>query len=181
MARPPSNPQLALRPQDVVVLLRLALGKDQFPGYAVLASELGMTASEAHAAVERAVAAQLARKEANGKPVVILAALRAFLLHGARYAFPAMHGGMSRGIPTAHAAAPLKELVLSGGDPVPVWPSKDGTVRGLALHPLYPSVPQAAVRNPELYEVLALFDGVRAGSARERALAAELLERKLAA
>ncbi|WP_202922371.1 MarR family transcriptional regulator [Pseudoxanthomonas koreensis] len=164
----------------MVVLLRLSLAKDEVPGYAALAAELGMTASEIHAAVERAVAAQLARKE-NGKPVVILAALRSFLLHGARYAFPATHGSLSRGVPTGYAAPPLKELILAGNDPVPVWPSKDGTARGIALHPLYPSVPQAATRNPELYELLALFDGVRAGSARERALASELLEKKLAA
>jgi hypothetical protein len=181
MARPPSNPQLVLRPQDVVVLLRLALEKDQMPGYAALAAELGMTASEVHAAVERAVVAQLARKLANGKPVVILAALRAFVQHGARYAFPATQGSLTRGMPTAHAAAPLKDVIVPGNDPPPVWPCKDGTVRGQALYPLYPSVPQAARRNPELYELLALFDGVRAGNARERALASGLLEKKLAA
>jgi len=180
MARSASNPQLALRPQDVVVLLRLALQKGQMPGYAALAADLGMTASEVHAAVERAVAAQLARKE-NRKPVVILAALRSFLLHGARYAFPATQGSLSRGIPTGHAAPPLKGMILASDEPVPVWPSKDGTVRGIALHPLYPSVPQAAMRNPDLYELLALFDGIRAGSARERALAAGLLEKKLTA
>lgn len=178
MARAPSNPQLSLRPQDVVVLLRLALEKGQVPGYAALAAELGMTASEVHAAVERAVAAQLARKE-NGKPVVILAALRAFILHGARYAFPATLGSLSRGVPTGYAASPLKEQIREGTDPIPVWPSKDGTARGIALYPLYPSVPQAALGNPRLYELLALFDGVRAGSARERALASKLLEKRL--
>jgi len=180
MARSPSNPQMALRPQDVVVLLRLALGKDQMPGYAALAAELGMTASEVHAAVERAVTAQLARKE-SGKPVVVLAALRSFLLHGARYAFPAIQGSLSRGVPTGYAAPPLKELILAGNDPIPVWPSKDGSARGVALYPLYPSVPQAAMRNSDLYELLTLFDAVRAGNARERSLASELLEKRLAA
>jgi len=164
----------------VVVLLRLSLEKDGIPGYAALAAELGMTASEVHAAVKRAVAAQLARKE-NSKPIVILTTLRSFLLHGARYAFPATQGSLSRGVPTGYAAPPLKELILAGNDPVPVWPSKDGTARGIALYPLYPSVPQAAARNPELYELLALFDGVRAGSARERALASELLKKRLTA
>lgn len=178
MARSASNPQLSLRPQDVVILLRLSLAKDEIPSYAALATELGMTASEVHAAVERAVAAQLARKE-SGKPTVILAALRTFLLHGARYTFPATQGSLSRGIPTGYAASPLNELIRAGNDPIPVWPSKDGTARGIALYPLYPSVPQAAMRNQALYELLALFDGVRAGSARERALASELLEKKL--
>jgi hypothetical protein len=56
---------------------------------------------------------------------------------------------------------------------------------GLALphqrvlaHPLYPSVPQAALRNPALHELLALFDAIRGGSPRERALAIKLLDER---
>jgi len=67
MARSKANPQAVLRPQDVVVLMRLSLGREAIPTYAALAAELGMTASEVHAAIERAVAAQLAVKEAGGK------------------------------------------------------------------------------------------------------------------
>lgn len=177
MARAKSNPQQVLRPQDVVVLLRLALG--EVPTYAALGAELGMTASEAHAAVERTVAAQLAFKDAQGKATVVFAALRAFLQYGARYCFPATHGGLTRGLPTGYAAPPLQALIVPGTDPLPVWPSKNGTVRGVAFYPLYPSVPDAASRNPALYELLALFDAVRGGSARERALALELLEKRL--
>ncbi len=60
MSRPKSNPQVALRPQDLIVLFRLALEHGPAPTYAALAAELGMTASEVHGAVERAIAAQLA-------------------------------------------------------------------------------------------------------------------------
>jgi hypothetical protein len=179
MARSPSNPQLVLKPQDLVVLLRLALDQGPAPTYAALGSELGITASEIHAAVERAVAARLAIKNAAGKPQVLRSALRPFLQHGARYCFPASHGGLTRGIPTGYAASPLREQIRPGNDPPPVWPAKNGTVRGLALHPLYPSVPEAAARNPALGELLALFDAVRAGSAREQALAGALLEQRL--
>jgi hypothetical protein len=56
VARSSSNPQLVLRPQDLVVLLRLALEPGPVPTYAALGAELGLTASETHAAVERAVA-----------------------------------------------------------------------------------------------------------------------------
>jgi hypothetical protein len=66
-----------------------------------------------------------------------------------------------------------------GKDPPPVWPWKNGTTRGLAFTPLYPSVPEAAARNPALGELLALFDAVRGGSAREQALAMALLEERL--
>ena len=57
MARSPFYSKLVLRPQDLVVLLRLALEPGPAPTHAALGAELGLTASEAHAAVERAVAA----------------------------------------------------------------------------------------------------------------------------
>lgn len=179
MARSPSNPQLVLRPQDLVVLLRLALEPGVAPTYAALGAELGLTASEAHAAVERAVAARLATKDEAGKPSVVRAALKAFMQHGARYCFPATQGALSRGVPTGYAASPLNEQIRPGNDPPPVWPWKKGTARGIAFHPLYPSVPEAAERNPALGELLALFDAVRGGSAREQALALALLEERL--
>jgi hypothetical protein len=181
VARSKSNPQIVLRPQDLVVLLRLALERGTAPSYATLATELGMTASEVHGAVERAVAARLAHKDASGKATVVFAALRLFVQHGARYGFPATRGSLTLGMPTGYAAAPLKDLIMPGTDPVPVWPHKNGTVRGIALHPLYPSVPEAAARNPALYELLVLFDAVRGGSARERALAIDLLDKRLRA
>lgn len=45
-------------------------------------------------------------------------------------------------------------------------------------YPLYPTAPLAAARNPSLYELLVLFDAIRAGSARERALAVQLLDER---
>jgi hypothetical protein len=53
-------------------------------------------------------------------------------------------------------------------------------VRGVALYPLYPSVPEAARKNSALYELLALFDALRAGAARERKMASDLLAERLA-
>ena len=68
---------------------------------------------------------------------------------------------------------------MPGTDPVPVWPYKNGKARGIAFYPLYPSVPEAAGRNEALYELLVLFDAVRGGSARERALAIDELDKRL--
>ena len=178
MYRSKSNPQVVLRPQDLVVLLRLSLEQGPPPTYAALAAELSVTASEAHASVERSRIAQLVRKGANGKPVVVREALRMFVQHGARYAFPATRGEMTRGMPTSHAAEPLVSRIVQSGEPVPVWPHKSGTTRGMAFYPLYPTVPEAAARNPALYELLVLFDAVRGGSARERSLAIALLDER---
>jgi hypothetical protein len=174
-----SNPQIVLRPQDVVVVLRLALQQGPAPSYASLAGELKLTASEIHAGVERAVAAQLLRKDESGKPVVLLEPLRLFVQHGVRYCFPATRGEMTRGMPTSYAAAPLKAQVVQPDEPTPVWPSKTGTVRGMAFYPLYPTVPEAAALSPGLYELLVLVDALRGGSPRERAIAAAELDRRL--
>lgn len=109
MYRSRSYPQVALRPQDLVVLLRLSLEAGVSPSYAALASELFLTASEIHAGLERAAIAQLVRKDSRGKVTLVREALRSFVLHGATF------------------------------------------------HPLYPTVPQAAERNPALHErVLAM-------------------------
>lgn len=175
-----SNPQVVLRPQDLVVLLRLSLEVGPAPTYAALSSELSLTASEIHACVERAALAQLARKDTSGKARVVREALRQFVMNGARYAFPATRGGMSRGMPTGYAAPPLADKIVQPNEPPPVWPYKDGTVRGEGFYPLYPTVPQAAQRNPALYELLTLFDALRGGSAREHALAKAMLDKRLA-
>jgi hypothetical protein len=164
----------------LVVLLRLSLESGLSPTYATLGSELGLTASEVHAGLERAAIAQLARKDKGGKATVVRQALRSFIEHGARYAFPATRGELTRGLPTGYAAPPLRERIVQPSEPPPVWPHKLGTVRGAAFFPLYPTVPEAAARSPALYELLALFDAVRGGSARERAIALQLLDERLA-
>jgi hypothetical protein len=182
MSLKPSNPQISLRPQDLLVLLRLVLVEGSAPSYAELASNLGLTSSEVHAAVTRAVLAKLARKDEAGRPVVLLEPLRLFVLHGARYCFPPIRGGVTRGLPTSYAAPPLSaHIVAPPSDLPPVWPFKHGKVRGEALYPLYPSVPEAALRCPALHELLALFDGIRSGSPREHAIASRLFNEKLGA
>jgi hypothetical protein len=174
-----SNPQIILKPQDLVVLLRLALDSNGAPTYAALAAELSLAASEIHAGLERAALAQLARKDRAGRPAVVREALKRFVEHGARYSFPAIHGAATRGVPTGYAAPPLKNKIVQSNELPPVWPYNHGSVRGMAFYPLYPAVPEAAARNPNLYESLVLFDAVRGGSARERALALEILQKKL--
>jgi hypothetical protein len=179
MARVISNPQMVLRPQDVVVLMRLSLERGPAPSYAALADELKLTASEIHAGVERALAAQLVRKDVAGKPVVLMEPLRLFVQHGVRYAFPATRGELTRGLPTGYAAPPMLARIVQPNEPPPVWPHKSGKTRGMAFYPLYPTVPDAAVANPALYELLVLVDAVRGGSLRERAIALDELDKRL--
>jgi len=49
-------------------------------------------------------------------------------------------------------------------------------VRGVGVTPLHASVPYAAMQDAKLYEMLALFDALRVGKARERGMALERLQ-----
>ena len=138
-----------------------------------------MSASETHASVQRAVQSHLLHgPELQHRPN--LAALEEFLVHGLRYAFPAVHGAVTRGMATSYAAQPLRTLIPPGNDPIPVWPSVDGKQRGMAFLPLYKTAPLAAKRDPAFYEYLILADALRDGNARERKIAEGELHRRLA-
>ena len=173
-----SNRQAVLKPQDFYVLLALLACRDQGTTYPELAAFTGLSMSEVHGALKRAAAARLLFFDEK-RPRILVPAFKEFLFHGAKYAFPPTRGSMVAGVPTAHAAAPLNAHIAPSADPPPVWPAMDGSVRGMALFPLYPSAPAAAQRNQALYENLALFDALRAGNARERALAQKLFEARL--
>ena len=137
-----------------------------------------MSPSEVHAAVKRGQAARLLHgPEMLNRPN--LSALEEFLIHGLKYVFPAERGRPTRGIPTSYAAEPLKRLIAPGEEPIPVWPHPEGKTRGVAFTPLYKSVPIAAMRDPLLYEELALVDAIRDGRARERKLAEQELIKRL--
>jgi hypothetical protein len=69
--------------------------------------------------------------------------------------------------------------VLMSDPALPVWPSFDGNVQGLAVEPLYRFVPQAARADARLYGMLALVDAIRLGRARERSFAERELTRLL--
>lgn len=209
---------MQLKPQDFLVALKLVAWGEQRWTYARLAQELGLSASEAHAAVKRGLQAGLllqnrvpvapvadassagaaSLQEPTGiyrvtrkrvrrsvslleesapldNPVRVHAqALAEFTLHGAKYAFPGVRLPLAVGVPTSHSA-PAFAGVFAPGSSDFVWPHPNGSVRGIGVEPLHPSVPFAAMQDAKLYEMLALFDALRVGKARERNMAAERL------
>jgi DNA-binding Lrp family transcriptional regulator len=167
---------VSLKPQDVVVLLKLASRNGAEWSYPKLAVELGMSPSEVHASVQRATQSGLLQE---GTRTVNHGSLLEFLVHAVKYVFPSERGGVTRGLPTAHSAPPLRQHFRAGRDMPVVWADPEGTVRGEALEPLYRSVPEAARADAQLYEWLALVDAVRSGRARERELAVAELRRRL--
>ena len=168
---------MVLKPQDILVLLKLiSVGRNDW-SYNSLSVSLGMSPSEVHAAVRRSLAAGLAVRD-DDTIFPNIRNLEEFLIHGLKYVFVPDRGELSRGIPTLYAAAPLRGKYSHTDEPPPVWPDPTGIVRGMAFSPLYKSAPIAAREDHGLYELLVLVDALRGGRAREReAAAAEIKDR----
>lgn len=169
---------MILKPQDILVLLKLvSLGSRPW-SYAALAVEMGMSPSQLHSAVKRAVSVQLANNLSNRiKPNI--RNLEEFLVHGLKYVFVPERGELTRGMPTGVSASPLKEYFIDSTEPPSVWPDPKGEVRGLTFSPLYKLAPQAARADEKLYELLVLVDALRGGRAREREIASKELRTRL--
>jgi len=163
-----------LKPQDIVILLKLAVQSVPYEwSYSQLAYELHMSSSEIHKGVKRATHARLF--DPNRKRP-IRRALEEFLIHGVKYAYAAKIGPMTRGMPTAHSVpALMRHLAVSDADTY-VWPHPEGASRGMALSPLYKTVPYMAARDARLYHALAALDAIRMGRARDVALAESILQ-----
>ena len=170
---------MMLKPQDIVVALKLvALGEGKWT-YSQFSYELGMSQAEVHAGVKRLLASGLVMKDSIAPVRPIRRALEEFLVHGVKYAFPPVRGGITRGVVTGFSAPPLDKKIVQTEDLPQVWPDPEGPVRGLAFSPLYRSVPKAALQDERLYELLVLVDVIRDGRARERKIAVEELQARL--
>ena len=170
---------MELKPQDLLVLLKVVAHPPKRWTYAALGEALAMSASETHASVKRAVASGLAVAPSRGEWSPVRPNLLEFVVHGARYVWPATPGPVKRGVPTAFGAEPLaSQLAVAAGE-APVWAHPQGQSKGPTLSPLYRTAPQAALADPALHRLLALLDALRTGRARERTLAAKLMEAEL--
>jgi hypothetical protein len=168
---------MVLKPQDVLILIKLWLVRKEKWTFNRVAVELFMSPSEVHAAVKRATQAQLFDEHLK-RPR--LNPLEEFLLHGVKYAFPPDLGTMTRGVPTAFATPDLlKSFAMDDKGEVYVWPYPEGEHRGISFSPLYKSVPRATLNDPSLYKLLGLLDAIRLGRAREQKKAQDMLHHAL--
>lgn len=169
---------MILKPQDVLVMLKLVALKQSSWSYNAVALSLGMSPSEIHAAVKRALAARLAIREGD-RMLPSNRNMKEFIIYGLKYVFIPEKGELTRGIPTGYAGPPLEDFFPISSEPPPVWPDADGEVRGEAFSPLYKSVPKAARADRNLYELLVLVDAIRGGRAREREIAVKEIRKRL--
>lgn len=161
-----------MRPQDVVILLKIAAkaGGDWY--MKDLSAELGISASEVSESLNRSVFAGLI---AQNKNQLMKQALLEFLEYGLKYVYPVQPGAVVRGMPTAHSAPLLANEIVSSE--IYVWPWAKGKERGQTIEPLHNSVPQACQNDERLYHMLALVDALRIGRVREQEIARVLLRK----
>jgi hypothetical protein len=164
-----------MRPQDIVVLLKIvAINNNQWRNLDI-ANALRISQSEVSEVLNRCKIAKLINK---GKREVHINALTEFLIYGLKYVFPAEPGALSKGIPTAHSASPISEKIISGAESY-VWPNSNGNMRGQAIEPLYKTIPEAVLDDHEFYKLIALVDAIRIGKAREVKIAVDELTIRL--
>jgi len=165
-----------IKPQDILVLLKLCLWQEREWRHIDLSMELGLSQTEVSFALERC---RVSGFLDEAKKRVNRSALLEFLIHGLKYVYPVRPGALGRGMPTAHSAPPLSKRIVSDESDQYVWACGEGKMRGQIIEPLYESVPFAAGKDAQLHELLALVDAVRAGRARERSIAADELEKRI--
>ncbi len=170
--------QLILKPQDLIVALKVAISAPRDLTLTVLGQELSLVVSAVHGSIRRCEHARLLSRS-GGSIAPLLPALLEFTVHGARYAFPAMQGTLTRGIATSLAGPSLRQHFDQSKSMPLVWPDSLGDSYGPSLVPLHQIAVPASKQDAGLFDVLTLLDAVRAGAARERELATSLLMERL--
>lgn len=164
-----------IRPQDIAILLYISQYADGVFKMKDVALTLNISQSEVSESINRSHIAGLIDTKTK---LVFRYSLYEFLVFGLRYVFPILPGPVVKGIPTAHSGPPLNTIIKSDDDQY-VWKSSEGTLRGMAIEPLYSTLPSISVQHPKFYEVLCLIDALRIGKVREVNLARDLLRERL--
>jgi hypothetical protein len=163
-----------MKPQDLVILLKIIILQNKDWKVVELASALYLSQSEVSKALERLVFSGLLDES---KRVPSKNSIYNYIVNAVKFSFPIRPGRMVKGIPTSHSAPPLKSKIVS--DDKYVWPHINGTTKGESIEPLYEKAPDAALEDIKLYEMLALIDSLRVGKVREQEIAKEELKKRI--
>jgi len=159
-----------MRPQDVLILVKISIHRQRLYQNKI-ALDLSISPSEVSESLVRSKISGLIGSKTHN---VHASTFYEFILYGLPYVFPAIQGSIVKGIPTAASALPLNKIFTNDIDYV--WSSQNPTHRGISIEPLYPTVPDAALKDNKLYEALALVDAIRIGHTREKKEASTLLK-----
>ncbi len=131
------------------------------------------SASEVHAATNRLKESYLLDTFSGN---IRKASFEEFLVHGIQYVFPAVQDKPVRGLFTAHSSPFIKDEFASNSDPI-VWPYSSGKDRGIAIAPLYKTVPEVCSNDSVMYHWLSVIDLLRLNRPREREIALSHLKK----
>lgn len=165
-----------MKPQDIVLALKIALTSDQLT-VKELSESLFLSQGEVINGFKRLQASGLLLKDRFSRQI-IRANLVEFITHGLKYVFPGALGAPARGMMTAWGHPRIADSITSQS--VPVWTTLDGKTYGPSLKPLYKEVPKICSQDLVLYEIFALIDCLRIGRAREISLARKRIAEMLA-
>jgi hypothetical protein len=155
-----------MRPQDILILLKIITLGDAKWQYRDLARDLFISVSEVSESLTRSHMAGLVDESRRR---VHRQSLMEFIEHGLHYVFPQVPGTLVTGVPTSHSHPYFKDKFES--DLNYVWPDPQGTERGLTINPLHKGVTAAVKKDDTLYKLLACIDVIRIGRVREIQLA----------
>lgn len=156
-------------------MLKIAISQPGWMGKD-LAAALFLSPAEISYSLQRSAQTNLL----NSQKQVMRKTFLEFLQYGLPYSFPAVRGPITFGLPTAYSSPAISsKLTINESDEKIVWSYPSGEVRGESISPLYPNVVKAALKDPELYELLALVDVMRVGRVREKNIAFSILMDKI--
>jgi DNA-binding transcriptional ArsR family regulator len=164
-----------MKPQDIVILLKIMLKDGEDWRMTDIAASLKLSQSEISKSLKRLEKARLYHSTTRK---VAKSAFYELLIYGVPYFFPIDTGKLSKGVPTSISHEYFKGKIITENQYV--WPHLEGKTKGETVSPLYPGAADAALTDKKLYSLLALIDVLRIGRAREINLArAELKTRIL--
>ena len=163
-----------MKPQDVVILLKIISLNDIEWTQNSLAINLEISQSEISESIKRSKYAGLINTIDNKVNSRIFLD---FIIYGLKVVFPQRPGAIVRGILTAHSSPFFQDKFLSEENYV--WPYAKGNSRGQAIIPLYKTIPHVSQYDQALYELLVIVDIIRVGKIREKELAIDILKQKL--
>lgn len=152
-----------MRPQDIVILLKLIIDSEEEVRIKDLSSKLFISASEISESLHRSAIAGLL--DPRSRKVDKEGFLK-FLEYGLSYVFPAQLGSVMQGVFTAHSESSLY-LNFSSEEKL-VWADEQGKERGSTILPLYPTVIKTIRKEKLLYKMLALCDIIRIGNSSDK-------------
>lgn len=167
-----------LKGQDIAILIKLLLKQNAKVKieFKCIAYELYISQSEVTKGINRLEKSKLLTRYSDDSIELHKHALVELFVYGVKYFFPAEINIATRGIAAAYSSPCIKEQILS--EDSYVWPYMNGNTKGLALTPIYKTLPHALDRTPDkkFYAMMSALDIMRIGGKRENKIAKEILE-----